>query len=297
MTEEILNMSFEDYRKVDALNFSTAKHALRCPLSYLAAAKEPSQEATASMTLGTLAHTALLEPATWEFNTVRAPEGIRRGSKAWSEAESKAGRKNIVKPAEYDAAGTIAKSVMSNADARFMLESNIGAPWLSRQEREELEYNLTSTVSSLKEVCYFWNDRRTGLKLKARVDCVSYAWDSLFAVDFKTTDDASPHAMGKRLVTQPYHYLMQLAWYSRAIADHYGQDVDACIIAAEKSNGYPTGRYLIEPDDLERADKMIDDLLDTIVKINNGEMNEQPHYTQRSIYPPDWWYKQQGIEI
>ena len=292
-------MPAEEYRSVDALNFSTAKHALKSPLAYKAALCDKQTKATSAMELGTLAHTALLEPSEFKHRTMCAPQGARRGSKAWTDAATVASSKGkmFVKQSDYDRASMIADSVRSSADAMRVLESDGTPPWLSDTDRQDVNLGLVSAsdvAESKFEASYFWFDKRTGLRLKARVDCVSYVDDMVYVVDFKTTEDASPRVMSHRLVAEPYHYLIQLAWYCRALKAEYGEDVTACIIAAEKSNGFTTGTYMIEPDVLEVADKQIDDLLDTVVKIEAGD-TEQMHYTEGHIHPPEWWYKQKGL--
>ena len=295
MFGEWLNMPDEEYRNDGALNFSLAKHALKSPLAY-AAAKVDDSKPTSAMELGTLAHSALLEPHKFEYGTMCAPEGARRGSKAWNDAQvtASARGKKLVKQSEYDRAKRIADSVRSNPDAMTRLVTKDAAPWLTYEERQEVEYgNTLEAADSRREASYFWTDQRTGLQLKARVDCVSYFDDFVCVVDFKTTEDASPRVMGHRLVADPYHYLIQLAWYCRAIRTVYDQDlVNACIIAAEKGNGFTTGVYDLTIEDLEIADKKIDELLDKIVKIEAGEMDEQMHYKSIELYPPDWWYKE-----
>ena len=45
-------MPAEEYRSVDALNFSTAKHALKSPLAYKAALCDKQTKATSAMELG-----------------------------------------------------------------------------------------------------------------------------------------------------------------------------------------------------------------------------------------------------
>ena len=203
----------------------------------------------------------------------------------------------FVKQSDYDRASMIADSVRSSEDAMRVLESDGTPPWLSDTDRQDVSLGLVSAsdvAESKFEASYFWIDQRTGLRLKARVDCVSYVDDIIHVVDFKTTEDASPRVMSHRLVAEPYHYLIQLAWYCRALKAEYGEDVTACIIAAEKSNGFTTGTYMIEPDVLEVADKQIDDLLDTVMKIEAGD-TEQMHYTEGHIHPPEWWYKQKGL--
>ena len=281
MPEEYTDMTFDEYRAEEALNFSKAKKALTCPISFLS----PDIGTTDAMRQGTICHTALLEPGLMRRDYVRGPEGVRRGTKAWKEDESKAGRKTLVKPAEHDRALDMAKSVKSNTDAVFMLESDFDAP------------------DSKKEVSYVWKDPKCGLMLKARIDCLSYRWDSMWVVDYKTTDDASPFAMGRKLVTQPYYYLMQMAWYCRAVKNYeesqlegHKPHVNACIIAAEKSPGYPTAVYHIDRDDLEEADKKIDDLLALIVKIKEGEV-EQKHYPTLDLTAPEWWRQKEEATV
>ena len=299
MGYEIEVMSFEDYQKEPGLNFSTAKEALSCPIKYLERKENQTTESTPAMELGTLTHTALLEP--WMLKKVyKAPDGIRRGTKAWKEIELEAGSKKIVKAADYDRAVAMAESVQSSGDAEFYLKSQWYSPWVSDREREILAYDRTEdSIQSLKEVGIFWTDPRTGLKLKGRIDCLSCQDEELLVVDLKTSSDASPRAMENRLCSAPYHYLLQMAWYCRGVKHVFeennkcGVGNGACIIAVENKKPYAVGTYLIDIEDIELANRAIDNLLDEIVKIENGELDKGIHYKRNHIYAPDWWCKLQ----
>lgn len=300
MGYEELGMSFEDYQKEPGLNFSTAKEALSCPIKYLDRKENQTTETTPAMELGTLTHAALLEPGRWRNGIYKAPDGIRRGTKAWKEIELAAGSKKIVKAADYDRAVAMAESVRSSEDAEFYLESQWYAPWLSEEKRDILKYDHTvDTINSLNEVSIFWTDPRTGLKLKGRIDCLSCQDEELLVVDLKTSADASPRAMENKLCSAPYHYLLQMAWYCRGVKHVFeennkcGVGNGACIIAVENKKPYAVGTYLIDMDDIELANRAIDNLLDEIVKIENGELDKGIHYKQNHIYAPDWWCKLQ----
>src|SRR5689334_13632573 len=92
-------MTFEDYRKIDAVNASSLKEMRKSPKHYLHRLKNPIDD-TPRLGLGRATHTAVFEPdrllldyAVWE--------GDRRG-KAYAEFCEVNAERTILKTAEYE---------------------------------------------------------------------------------------------------------------------------------------------------------------------------------------------------
>ena len=110
--------------------------------------------------------------------------------------------------------------------------------------RNETAAKLINT-SGETEVSFFWKDKETDVKCKARLDKIipDYKGKSVI-VDVKTTTDASPAAFEKAMVNYGYH--RQAAWYSHAVANNDRKSPALyIIIACEKTPPYDSACYLI----------------------------------------------------
>ena len=264
--ERHTSMSFDAYRDMDGLNFSLAKDAWKTPRSFRAA-ERVTQVATDAMREGSLIHSMVLEPGALREEYVKGPD-CRRGTKEWKSFEDTKSRgRKIVKPDEWSNAERVADAVRSNADALQLLDPDGGEV----------------------EVVYTWTDEETGLILKSRIDIVR---DGVI-VDLKTTTDASGHTMSRRLVTSPFYYLAQLAWYQMAYHSFHGEYPSAHIIAAEKSIGNPVAVYDIDEAELEYERNRIRELLNLIVRIRMDEVDTE-HYSRRVLLAPDWHFQKES---
>ena len=113
-------MTFNKYRAMDGLNFSTAKNAWKTPRSFRAAEKIATAK-TDAMHEGSLVHTMVLEPDRLHKEYVMGPD-CRRGTKEWESFVTTKGRnKEIIKPDEWNDAKWVAAAVRSNPDAEALL--------------------------------------------------------------------------------------------------------------------------------------------------------------------------------
>ena len=278
MTHRMVCNSFEEYREMEGLNWSTIKWASKCIQSMRAVQKQDTKPSP-DMVFGQDVHAAVLEPNDFQTRVSPGPTGVRRNSKAWKDAEAQAqvsGRR-IVKPDEYIQIMDIISSVSSNKDAKHLVYGTEG----------------------LAEASFQWVDPRTGLQLKARVDRYIPPVVGIppIIVDLKTTMDASPRFMGDRLVRWPYMMLHQMAFYRRAIRDFTGGAVpDVRIIAIEKSPGHPTAVFTVSQEDMDQADKDVDALLYTIqqAELFGDDSATTDQYESATLRPPHWWLEKQG---
>ena len=261
MKPELHDIGFTDYQAIDCLNFSTAKNIKKCARSLNHAG---DMEATTAMVLGTAVHTAILEPIAFKKWYKRAPENARRGSKAWKEVADKFPRSTILRWNEYQEVIAMRDSLSENADAVSILEGGY------------TEASIT------------WTDEKSGLDLKCRIDKCLMTDDDALIVDLKTTQDASPRAMAYRMVTEPYYYLLQMAWYQRGFEAVFEVKPRVAIVAIEKSAGYPTAVYDIADADMELANQDVDIMLEKVVKARKE--GGAGHYPRTFLELPDWYY-------
>lgn len=257
------DIGFDEYQKLPNLNFSTAKHIKKCP-RVMRTIQTCDSTPTPAMELGTAVHTAILEPRRFKKEYKQAPEGVRRGSKAWQEIREKYPKASILRHTEYLEVTRMRDSLATNTEAMGLLDGGY------------TEASMT------------WTDSYTGLDLKCRIDKCIMTEDDAIIIDIKTTTDASPRAMGNRMVTSPYHYLLQMAWYQRGFEEVFTVKPRAIIIAIEKTMGYPTAMYDINPVDLDMAGAEVSELLDMITK--SYESGGEGHYERRFLDLPKWYY-------
>jgi hypothetical protein len=267
--------SFEEYRQMPGMNWSTLKWARKC-IHSMRRVQKASQSSTSEMQFGQDVHSALLEPGDFQSCVTPAPAGLRRGTNEWKRltAEADENGYRLMKYDDYVSIMDIISSVNQNSDAR----------------------RLVYELEGISEASVQWTDSGSSLLLKARIDrfIPVYGDDGhTLIVDVKTTQDVG--GLSKRLVQWPYMYLHQMAYYRRAVrAFTDRQDVDVAILAVEKGPGHPTAVFHLDSSDMDIADREIDALLYTVAEAELiGSSTEQ--YESTTLRPPQWWTdKQQG---
>lgn len=242
----VRGMSNEDYHALPAISSSAIIKALRSPLHYFAeyVARAAERTESASMRLGTMVHTAVLEPETWEERYIVAPSGIDRrtkaGKEAWAAFEAEAAEREVI---------TSEEAAKAHAMAAVVLEHPAAGPLL-RGDFVEPE----------RETSYFWRDPDTGLECRCRPD----SFDGEVIVDLKTTTDASPSGFAKSVANYGYH--VQAAWYRRGVAAVTGRMPRHVIVAVETSAPYAVAVYELDALALEEGDRLCQRAITTIAE-------------------------------
>jgi exodeoxyribonuclease VIII len=212
-----VDMPAEVYHKVDALSKSLMTKALRSPAHYRAAVDGKSDEPTKAMQIGTVAHTAILEPHKLAEIVAIKPEGmslVTKEGKAWK--------------AEND--GKIILDAQEAADIDGMAHSVRRHPSFEPSPRFKIEASV------------FAEDEETGLPLKARPDL--WAEGIGLILDVKTTDDATEEAFLRTI--QKFAYHVQAAHYIEMTGAS-----DFVFIAVERNAPYAVAAYRLSPEWLE----------------------------------------------
>lgn len=143
-------MTFDEYRAIQALNWSTFKRIDESPLSYRFHADNPT-ESTTGQVMGRVLHSLVLtpnddEPAVWD--------GDRRGN-AWKEFEAHNAGKPILRRVEFDAVRRKADAVLAHPQVRELL--SVGVPEVTRTwERDgvrckgRLDWSAPGVIVDLK---------------------------------------------------------------------------------------------------------------------------------------------------
>lgn len=230
------NLSFGDYQRIDAVNQSLLKHFAHSPAHARYEMLHPS-EPSASMTMGTAVHAAVLEPDRFKADYVVAPKCDKRtnaGKAEWADFEAANKGKDWLPEAEYQNALAMASAVRAHPQARALLDGR-----------------------GKNELTAVWLDEETGVKCKARIDrlttitdCIDghdHNWPTI--VDIKTTRDASRDKFAKSMIDYGYH--IQAAFYIDGL--YAIQPVNRLwhIIAVENVPPFGAAVYRIAPASIE----------------------------------------------
>lgn len=204
-----------DYRRIDAVNWSTLKEIRRSPAHYRHALAAPRED-SADMRFGRAAHAAILEPQRYPLDFLVWP-GVRRG-KAWDDFESSNAGREILTIDEAERVEAIAASVRAHPAAAAILEG------------------------ASKEYVLRWTDPETGIACKSRLD-VCRPLDGAIS-DLKTCQDASDEIFTRSIVSYGYH--AQIAFYALGLSEIYGEPIRPhrlTLIAIEKRAPHAVAVY------------------------------------------------------
>lgn len=186
MTERFVGfkdgMSFEEYDAVDALNGSSLVHIRRSPMAYRYAMDNP-QEPTEAMKLGTVIHTAILEPpllgkiAVWG---TKPKEKVRRGQVWDAFQEANKGLIILTRAEQAEVADTV----------EGVYDCNVARDYLCADGKTE--------------VSMFWIDE-SGRYWKGRIDKLIKTAHTAKIVDLKKTRCSSSRRFGSQAYALSYH--------------------------------------------------------------------------------------------
>lgn len=171
-----------------AVSKSQLDHIRRAPAIYKWRLEHKTPP-TPAMILGTLTHTAVLEPERFTDEVMVAPKIDRRtsaGKAEWEAFQIAAEGKTLIDADEMDRLRAIRAAVEAHPSAAKALA-----------QIDAVEQSV------------FWTDAETGLACRCRPDAVTTAG---VIVDLKTTKDASPDGFARSIAGYRYH--VQAAFYS-----------------------------------------------------------------------------------
>lgn len=198
---------------------------------------------TPALRVGRIVHAAILEPDRFAKDFVVAPDfgDLRSSTNRKARDEWLAGLGpgvTMVKPEELMLAQAMRESVLAHPTARLVIEG--GRP----------------------EVSMRWIDERTGIKCKARADWWNEQLE--FAMDLKTTTDASPSGFGRAVAQHGYnvqhaHYADGFRTLGRPIRNYL-------IVAVEKEPPYAVAVYHIDAAAEERGFQLLHRSMDALAE-------------------------------
>ncbi len=241
----IHGMSNADYHAQSAISKSSLDLIRRCPAVYKHRRENPI-EPTPAMRMGTLVHTAILEPHDLD-NLIVAPQVDRRttqGKADWAAFQIEAKGKQIVTEEEIDNLGGISRAVWAH-------------PGASRALRM-----LAEVESSI-----FWTDPETGVECRCRPDGIL---SNGAIIDIKTTKDARPDEFAKSIANYRYH--VQAAFYSEGYQAIHGRPPRGFMfIAVETEPPFLTACYVLDEKAILRGRSEYQADLSTFVRCRDAD--------------------------
>lgn len=189
MKPQLLDIDDKEYFALPSIDQSQLKQFLHNPADWGWNRLHPEDgKTTAAMSFGTAFHAYLLGTS----NVVSLPEGETLRKKA-----------NLQWKQEQEEQGNI---VVSHDDMNLLKRMKSGI-----ENRDEY---MSQIENGLKEQCIQWQDRRTGLILKAKPDLIPAGNDHL--VDLKTAASAQADDFAREALKWGYH--IQAEFYRWAVA-------------------------------------------------------------------------------
>lgn len=225
--------------------------------------RENPQEPTPAMRLGTLTHSAVLEPDSFASSVIALPEGIDRrtsaGKAEWNAFEIEANGREIITAEEMAKLEAIRDAVHAHPAAAKALA---GSPTI--------------------EQSIFWDI--DDVACRCRPDCVT---ERGVIVDLKTTRDASPDGFAKSIASYRYH--VQAAYYSDGYEAAFGEAPRGFVfIAVETEPPYLVGVYVASAQMILRGRSAYEADLETFRRCRDAD--EWPGYsdTPLTLELPKW---------
>lgn len=186
---EMKKMTFAEYRKVDAYNWSSFKHALIAP----SFARYKRENPTDGSKVGRLVHCLTLDPGSFDGEFVVSEfENFRtKAAQEWRDTQTK----DIVTAADMAQCSNLAGGVLASKFGRALLAN------------AETEMSIIANVED--------GDRT--FKVKGRLDFFRWIGESVIAGDLKTTSALTGEEFC-RVELFKHHYAGQAAYYSELLA-------------------------------------------------------------------------------
>lgn len=264
---KFVGIADEVYRATPAISKSGLDLLNQSPRKYKHVILDGNKtEATPAMRLGSAFDCLLLEPELFGKRYLVAPDGVRRGTKAWDALEFEANGRELIKGDDLAQLNAMRDAVRAHPIASKLLEGGAA------------------------QVSYFWTDPLTGVACKSRAD---YVRPDGIILDIKTTFDAGgmPDAFQRTALNMRYH--CQAAFYSDG-SEILGESIHAFLfVVVEKEPPHEVAVYSLEPGFLELGRHAYRQDLDRYARCL--QHNTWPGYSTliQPLAAPAWAYGKQ----
>jgi hypothetical protein len=254
-----------EYRKIDAVNFSTLKQAAKSAAHYRQALATPDEDTT-GRAKGRLTHAAVLDPDSLMRDFV-AYDGDRRG-KAWAAFCEQHPEKTIVKADEYESALAQRDSLLAHPAAGPILRS--------AGEREKV---IT------------WTDEETGLACKGRLDLLAGG----IVYDVKGCPTIEAGKFGADAARMLYH--AQLGFYGMGLRARGVHVLGGALIGVEHAAPYDVAVFTLSEDDLWAGEVVCRELLAKVAAGRFSGLWPGRYPEAQPIRLPAWAFPQDNDDV
>lgn len=260
-------MTEAEYRADPGVNKSTLWEMRKSPMHYKWALEHPTED-TPALKMGRAIHMAVLQPEEFCRHYAVIPEGIDRRTKAGKEEWTAFVEAHLKDPEREMLTAEENREVLAIANA------------VREQHRELLDGCQT-------EVPLFWDDPRTGIRCKCRIDAMKEEENRFVLIDLKTTADASTRAFTRGAITYGYH--VQAAHYIDGVKANWlnhGKEIVWYFLAVEKKEPYATNLIAADESLIDEGRFRLIGLMDRLdVCLKSGEW---PGYGESVMMLPAW---------
>jgi hypothetical protein len=205
----------------------------KTPAHYKYELDHPEEVETPALVVGKAAHLAIADMDLFRTAYTEAPpppsgdkwdRRTKEHKAAWAAFESEVGSRVILTTEQFEFCMRVRKAVAENETARTILA------------KSEFETSMQ------------WNDERTGMLLKGRMDALIRKAGAI--ADFKTTECAAADPFGRAAYRYGYHF--QMALYYDGLKQVLGREMDLpVLIAIEKEPPHLVACYQLSLTDLD----------------------------------------------
>ncbi|RYF09760.1 MAG: hypothetical protein EOO77_23050, partial [Oxalobacteraceae bacterium] len=225
------DVSFEDYKAIEAANKSGLDLIDRSPKHYQTAKQSGENKATPARRMGSAIHAAVLEPLEFSNRYIVLEDGAPRRPTPAQISAKKPSPETIIACQYWDEFNARAegKEVITAEDHKtcFAIADRLG------RKPQANEFFL----SGQPEVTLVW--RKDGVLCKARADWVTEG----AIVDLKSTENADEEPFLRDC--WKYNYHRQAAWYLDGYRELTGEDVLFVIAAVEKADPFESNFFFM----------------------------------------------------
>ena len=260
----VRGMPFDEYAQVDALSGSELLR-MRKSAFYYAWCEDHPQEPTPDMKLGTVIHTAILEPpllgkiAVWGTK----PEEKVRNGKVWDAFQLANQHLLILTRTENEQVTAAVEGVYDNPNARRYLDAEGDC-----------------------ELSMFWVDEGTGLYMKGRLDKLLTTKETAAVVDLKKTRSPSARRFGAQAFQLGYH--IKAAIYVSGFQALTGVRPKFKWIAIESKGPFESAVYRATPDVLTLGGQEWDTLARLLIECRKTDVWPQEQDVEEDLILPEY---------
>jgi hypothetical protein len=246
----------EYFAATDALSCSGAKLLLppSCPAKFFY--RQDHQEYKAVWDFGSAAHQMVLDSGP-EIAEIKFDDWRKKDAQDERDEAREAGKIPLLSK-ELVTVREMAAAIEAHPIAGYLFDPYDGEP----------------------EQSIFWQDIRTGIMRRARLDWLPRpSGQRLVIVDYKTCDQADPESISKAVERYSYH--MQHAWYADGIEQVLGVTPGFIFCFQEKQPPYLINVVELKPEAVQTGRRLNDRAIDEYVaRIKTGEW---PGYDDNEI--------------